>query len=241
MSNQKNHRDWYNSEMEAWKYDDFLRKFPNITEEKMMDIAKNGDFDDFRLLCNALYYGGVFTRGCFFEDYHMKHRIVTACNERVNAILGEDNAKLYNQLLRAHKAEQWGGDERYRLFGYDFAPYDERKTILTIVELRQKYLGKVLSQDDLAAINDLYAHGRYWDLYPERSTVGYDFETNNRHFAILNGDRKKHMEAWYAFMRYIFKNDYENAYEMIQRYDRLKEKVRAEDRKRYEALSEAEG
>lgn len=237
----QNYLNWFNGEMEELKYEQFLRKFPDTSEEAMLEVAKNGNFDDFRLLCNALYYGGARTSGCFYGDYKTTHRIIAACNERVNVILGEDNAKLYDQLLRAHKAERWGGDERYRLFGYDFAPYDERKTILTIVELRQKYLGKVLNQDDLAAINDLYAHGRYWDLYPERSSVGYDFEHNKRHFAILNGDRKKHMEAWYAFAKYIFNGDYESAYEMLQRYDRLHEKVREENRKRAEELREAEG
>lgn len=235
----QDYQNWFNSEMEEKMYNEFLKKFPDRSEAKMTDLAKNSNLNDFRLLCNALYYGGYSTTGVFFNDHEATRNIIATCNERVNCILGEANAKLYDQLLKSHKAERWGGDERYRLFGYDFAPYDERKTILTIVELYQKYLGKPLNQDDLPAINDLYAHGRYWDIFPERSSTTYDFEYDEQDFDILNGDRKKHMEAWYAFMEFIFNNDYESAYKMIVQYDALKEKVREEDRQRYAEMQEA--
>ena len=226
-------RNWFNGAIAHQKYDEFVTKYPTIDEEEMLAIAKDGSLKEFRLLCNALYEGSYTSRGCFYEDYQQKLRLVKACNERVNTILGPENAELYDKLMRSQKHERWGGDERYRLFGYDFAPYDDRQVILSIVELKMEYLNKPLTVENIPAITDLYNHGRYWDLFPERSSVGFDWENDDRDFRILNKDRQKHVEIWISFMNCIFNQEYQTAYNKILWYDIQKEKVRAEERKRF--------
>ena len=225
-------RNWYNSELSKQKYYEFVMKYPVINEDEMLSIAKDGSLKEFRLLCNALYEGGYFTRGCFYDNFEQKRRLVQACNERVNSILGAEAAELYEKLMKSQKHERWGGDERYRLFGYDFAPYDDRQVILSIVELKMAYLNKPLKIEDIPAIADLYNHGRYWDLFPERSGYDLDWENDDRAFNILNKDRQKHVEIWLSFMNCIFNGEYQTAYNKILWYDIQKEKVRAEERKR---------
>lgn len=220
MTTNKKVRCWYNTKMVKSKVLEFCEQFNEFDVEKINNVIKTCDFKTLRLICNAFSaadyseYPSIFSK----QPYEEMEKIKVALNNRVNEILGE-YAALYYMLIESQKHEQWAGDERYKLFGYNLPPYSDRQVIKTLVILVCEYLNKPLTIENMPKIDKLYCHGPYWTLVPEVSSLDYkDWETNDKSFNTLNNYRKTECEAWYTFMNHIYNGDYKKAYAIMVRY-----------------------
>ena len=211
---------WYNTKMAQAKVIEFNEKFNEFNKETLLETIKSCDFKTFRLICNALEHKGFESFSTIFKDipYAEEKIIRDALNNRVNEIFGE-YAKLYDKLMESQRHELWGGDERYKLFGYDLPPYADRQVIKSLVKMVCEYLNKPLTIDNISGIASLYNHGLYWELVPGIPFGEYrDWETNDKHFAAQNNNRQSECEAWYTFMHHIYNGDYKKAYAIMKKY-----------------------
>lgn len=206
-------KDWYNWTLSVDKMNEFLGKYKEYDFELFSNIAKSGDLEEFRLLCNALDKDG-YVKSYFRDNYKDVSELKKLCNERVSEILG-NLLPVFNTFRTSQKHEFWGGDERYKLFGFDFPPYAERKIIKSTLVFFIKYLNRPLEFKELANITHLYNHGLYWDLIKEPSTTNVDWENDENEFNRLNESRKEHIKAWTEFMDIIWRNDFDKAYSFM--------------------------
>lgn len=223
MSNKK--RLWFHEKMMTAKIIEFNELFNEYKKDKLLEEIKVCDLQTFRLICNAMNKHSYLKCGTIFDDISFEEiKIIrTALNNRVNEILG-DYAKLYDQLLKSQKHELWSGDERYKLFAYDLPPYADKKVIKTIIKLICEYLNKELTIDNIQKVSYLYNFGLDSNLVKDLPLGEYsDWETNDKSFEVRNKHKKKRCEAWYSFMNYVYKKEYEKAYDIMKKYNTDKE------------------
>lgn len=206
-------KDWYNWTLSIDKMNEFLMKFKEYNFKLFLEIAKTGNLEEFRLLCNALDKNGYVT-SYFSENYKEVYTLKDACNERVSTVLGE-LLPIYNMFENSKKHEFWDRNERYKLFGFDFPPYAEGKLLKSALTFFIKYLNKPLLLDEVPNVNYLYSHGLHWDLIKELDSLNIDWQHNYSEFKKLNQSRKEHVEAWIVFTNLIWNNEFDKAYDYM--------------------------
>lgn len=219
MSNKN--RLWFHEKMMGTKIREFNEKFDKYEKNKLLNEIKVCDISTFRLICNAMNKRSYLKCGTIFDDISFEEikTIRAALNNRVNEILG-DYTNLYDLLLKSQKHELWNGDERYKLFAYDLPPYAEKKVIKTLIKLICEYLNKELTINNIQKVSYLYNFGLNSDLVPALPFNEYsDWETNDKSFEVRNKHKKKDCEAWYSFMNYVYKKEYEKAYDIMKKYN----------------------
>lgn len=207
---------WYSEEVCKGTYNIFMKNHPEKDMDLLRDMAMIGSTDEFRTLCNCLFIHQYDNKAFYGISYEESRELRDLCNSRVHAMLG-DKDDLYNKLFSVWKSERWNGDESWRLFSDAYKPYDEAKAILTVVDL-DRYLGQPLEIENLHKINDLYAHGRYWELYVE-DMYSFDIDIPEQ-FREANRRRKAHTIRWRKFMNSIWENDFVGCRQLIDQYDK---------------------
>lgn len=212
-------RIWFNSKNIRESANKFLKKYPVYNYNKLIDIAENAELEEFRLLCSLMQESSYMKSYISDAPCEERRHIEEACNDRVNKQMGPEALAVFNMFRESQKHEFWCGDERYNLFGNEFAHYAEREIIKSVVVYIVKYKDKPVTLDNIKDISYLYNHGLYWDLYKEPDTVAEpnynDWETNNAVFNRLNEERKKHVEAWIQFTNYIWDQEWQKAYDFM--------------------------
>lgn len=210
-------RVWYNSKISRSKAEEFLRKYRVFDYDVFVRIAKEGDLKEFKLLCNvigtSLLYGMTGSMGSYDKIYELR----AACNERVKDRMGGEASKLFELFSKSQNHEYWLGDERYKLYSFDFGSYADRQVIKSVVAYMAKYNGKEIGVDDVKNIGFLYNNGLYWELYDEDLTNS-DWENDDAVFIRVNKDRKKHLDLWSEFMRYVWDRKWDKAYDLMVRW-----------------------
>lgn len=206
---------WYNEEVCKQMCASFVKAHPQKNMNLLRDIAAHGNIDEFRTLCNCLYNHMYAPRDFYNMEYGESIELQKLCNERIHTLLGEYD-KLYNKFFKIWRSERWSGDETWKLFCDAYKPYEEARAILTLVDLIQ-YFGQSLSMENLFKINDLYSHGRYWELYVE-DMYSFHIEIPSE-FKEANARRKAHTLRWRKFMKYIWEGDFKSGKQMLNQYD----------------------
>lgn len=206
---------WYSEEACKQACANFVKAHPQKDMDLLRDMATLGSIDEFRILCNCLYSHMYTSKDFYNMEYEESIELRKLCNERIHALLGEYD-ELYNKFFKIWKSERWGGDETWKLFCDAYKPYEEAKAILTLIDLIQ-YLGQPLAMENLSKINDLYSHGRYWELYVE-NMYSFHIEIPSE-FKEANARRKAHTLRWRKFMSYIWEGDFTSGKQMLEQYD----------------------
>lgn len=209
---------WYSETTCEKMHDKFMQDHPEKDMDYLRDMAMVGSLDDFRTLCNCLYVNEYHSDAFYSMKYDESRELCDLCNSRIHAMLG-DRDEIYNHLFKVWKSERWGGDETWKLFCDACKPYNEAQAILTVIDLG-RYLGQTLTFENLPKVHDLYAHGRYWDLYVEDS-YSFDIDIPSE-FKESNRRRKEHTHRWRKFMAYIWEGDFDSGRQMLDQYDKEK-------------------
>lgn len=209
--------EWYDWTLSnVTRKDEFTSQMPEFDYNKCMNIAKEGDLKQFRLLCNMLDIA-TYDRSYFNDNYRLIDNLRKACNNRVNAILGPDITQLYNELLKSQGHEQWLGDERYKLFGYNYISMCiPRYVIISIVYIIHY---THMSNSIKSAINI----GKIYNCLPDNNLYYEKYLYKDpAKFCFKDSDRKNHIDRWIKFTNLIWDHDYSSAYDMIEEYNNMK-------------------
>lgn len=211
---------WYNRRLSESKAAEFLRKYRVYDNKVLMKIAMEGDLKEFKLLCNALglavIHGMVGFSGNSVEVYKLRD----ACNERIKERMGEEATKLFELFSKSQKHEYWMGDERYKLYSFDFGSYADRQVIKSVVAYMAKYNGKEGNTEDVKCIGSLYSSGLSPNLYKEDGEYIFDWNDIDSNYIKANRSKKKHLNLWFEFMEYVWDRKWDKAYELMVKWQR---------------------
>ena len=207
---------WYSEEICKKMCNVFIKDHPQLDMSLLREMAASGSIDEFRTVCNCLYVHQYSPSQFYNMSHEDSWELRKLCNARVHDMLGKYD-ELYNKFFKVWKSERWGGDETWRLFCDGYKPYEESKAILTLIDMI-RYLDKPLTMEDLPRINDMYSHGRYWELYVE-DMYSFHIEIPSQ-FNEANRRRRIHTLRWRQFMGYIWEGDFDSGRSIIDLYDK---------------------
>lgn len=210
-------RIWYNEELINKVVHNFLGKYPTYDKSKFLDIAKNSSLDEFRELCSILYKSSYISS--YFDKISLdeKRELINACNDRINDQIGLEALTIYEFFRKSQNHSFWTGDNRYKLFSYDFADYEDRQIIKSVVTFLIKYEKHYVELKDLKNLSYLYNTGLSYNLYNENKVRQYaiNWDTDDKDFNKINEARTIHINAWIEFTNYIWNKEFEKAYKLI--------------------------
>lgn len=208
--------EWYNQKIEQKMVDKFKTKFGSeFSKETWTKIAKEGNYDDFCLLCTVLK--SLSFSYSIPVEYGDIRELKELCNNRVDSFFIPEILDLYNEFLKTH--ELWVGDQRYEIFAYGLIPNVALDPLVRAITIYIEFYHKNLSSvNDVIRIStlvhgssNLKGDGVYFEgTYAETSKATW--EQNNK-------KRQTHCEKLRQFAKLVYNKKYDEAYKMFQFYE----------------------
>jgi hypothetical protein len=188
-----------------------LKRFLNNHEETKEEIQKalEGNYEEFCGACN--YLGNEF-----FEkkiDYKDVRSLKDLANKIARQKCGSEFANMFDMIVKKSKQDLWCGDEFYKLFGYNIAPYYVRsctKSALSVMRLTQNNCEDVTNVDTILQVAHIIEHPMYWTLYEKAE--GYGIPDKEREEADICENK-----AWANINKKMFCGDTDAAFTIMQK------------------------
>ena len=130
----------------------FQMKHPSYDKAEFIRIAEHGDLGVVRQLATAFtYYKNV--------KWQERQCVIDALNRRVNALLGEDMAALFDHLVMSQQTKLLDGDKRYTMLVIGKPDIYVKHVLKSMVYLKEEYIGKNTQISDLKKMMDIYMNG----------------------------------------------------------------------------------
>ena len=157
---------------------------------------------DFREACNAVSCLSYLRYEAFDLDSKKTTFLKNVANLSARFALGGEFSAIFDKVVAWSKQELWGGDELYKLFDFDIAPYYVKSCIKSAVWLTHRMKEPINTLEDVNKIYRTIHHPPYWDIGDDK-----DIERD----LFLTREEK----LWDSVVEMLYRNSYEEAYEFI--------------------------
>lgn len=204
--------EWYNSKIcedKCWEFDEkYSFNYSSIL------AALQSNFEDFCLACNVLSsYGYLPERKTKNLDYKGRSELIKVANRIAREKVGKTFSTLFDGIVKESNRELWGGDEFYKLFAYDIHPYYVMSCVKAAIYVMDM-MKNTKSAEEIIEISSMVCCPPYWELYDENV---FDKNFQNR-----NTIREKECNGWRMIAKYLYEQNFEDAYSFIHNCDKNK-------------------
>lgn len=212
-----------NTNLSKIKYEEFVNKYSHFSYPKLKAVAKYGDLQDFRLLCNSLMYHDESVDYYYRNHLDCKKMLTSVCSERIEFEVGLDFLRMYAMRngVRDREYADWK-NTLYTLFGYNLptsTDISDIKCVVQAIHSLDRYSKGRLSSSDLIYIIDQMNFKMRQSYEPRLWSTSYDCNDCKSYDDIISQMNDDHIAQWVKFTDLIWEKNFEAAYIMMSKSD----------------------
>lgn len=146
--------------------------------------------------------------------YDQQRIIRDKLNREFDRRIGE-SLQIYNMMDKKFNKEKWNGDCRYHLLTlHNRKGYGEMTALKNTIWF-MKMKGQTIDISTAFELEQVMTNGLFWEF--DNEVHGVSFDESSEKFAVYNEGRNKEIKTQNDFVQYVFDDNFENAYKMIQK------------------------